>query len=359
VIDFTCTMHSPRVVFAAGSLARLGEEIDRLGRRALVLATPSKAHLAGRIRTYAGTRLAGTYYRAAAHVPRSVADAAIAHARTLGIDCCVALGGGSTIGLAKAVALELPVPIIAVPTTFSGSEMTPIWDISDRGAKTTGRDQRVLPSTVLYDPELALSLPPRLVAASGLNAIAHCVEALYAIDLNPVTSLIAEEGIRTLADALPAILSAPKDPDARARALYGAWLAGSCLGTVSMGLHHQLCHTLGGDFGLPHAETHAVLIPHVMAFNAAAAPEAAARIARALGARDAAEGLWQLGRRLGAPAELGRLGLRESDIEKAAAIAAARFFANPRLAGRDSIAALLAQAAGGPIGRRQIAGPKG
>jgi maleylacetate reductase len=347
VIDFTCTMHAGRTVFAPGALSRLGEEINRLGRRALLLSAPSKAQLAGRIPSHAGESLAGTYYGAAAHVPQSVADAAIDHARKLGADCLVALGGGSTIGLAKAIALELPLPIIAVPTTFSGSEMTPIWGITGPGGKTTGRDPAVLPATVIYDPELVVTLPPRLAAVSGLNAVAHCVEALYAVDSNPMTSLMAEEGLRALADGLPAILEMPGDLGARSKALYGAWLAGCCLGTVAMGLHHKLCHTLGGSFGLPHAETHAVLIPHVMAFNAEAAPDASERIARVLGASDAAAGLRQLVRRLGVTATLAGLGLREEDIAAAAAIAASSPYCNPRPASRDDIAALLVRAAHG------------
>jgi maleylacetate reductase len=211
----------------------------------------------------------------------------------VGADCCVAVGGGSTVGLAKAIALTSGLPILAVPTTYAGSEMTPIWGLTAGGAKQTGRDARVLPRTVIYDPELTLGLPPRVAGPSGMNALAHCVEALYAPDTSPIVQLMAEEGIRALAAALPAIRVEPADLRARAGALYGAWLAGAALGTVSMGLHHKLCHTLGGSFGLPHAETHAVVLPYAAAYNRAAAPEAMSRAARALGATDAPGALFR------------------------------------------------------------------
>ena len=192
------------------------------------------------------------------HVPEEIADAARAEAATLGADCCVAVGGGSTTGLAKAIALTSELPIIAIPTTYAGSEMTPIWGITADGVKKTGRDTRVLPKTVIYDPNLTLGLPVPMSVTSGINAMAHCVEALYSKDANPIVSLMAEEGIRAMAQALPKIVKDPDNADARAQALYGAWLGGSVLGAVGMALHHKLCHTLGGSFNLPHAETHTV-----------------------------------------------------------------------------------------------------
>ena len=275
-----------RVVFGTGSLERLPDELDRLGcRRALVLATPSQQAQADDVAARIGARAAGVYANAVMHVPIEAAQAARTEARRLDADATIALGGGSTTGLAKAIALELGLPIVAIPTTFAGSEMTPIWGLTEGGAKRTGRDPKVLPRVVIYDPALTLTLPAKIAGPSGMNAIAHCVEALYAENANPIVSLMAEEGIRALADSLPKVVARADDLEARTNALYGAWLAGACLGSVGMALHHKLCHTLGGSFNLPHAETHAVVLPHAAAYNLHAANEAMRRVARALGAR--------------------------------------------------------------------------
>ena len=280
-----------RVVFGAGALARLPDELDRLGaKRALLLSTPGQAESARRLAESLGARAAGLYDKAVMHVPLAVAEDARRVARELGADCCVALGGGSTTGLAKAIALTSGLPIVAVPTTYSGSEMTTVYGLTESGMKRTGRDARVLPKTVIYDPALTLDLPPATSAASGMNAIAHCVEALYAQDGNPITSLMAEEAIRALAAGLPSILENPQDIEARGNALYGAWLAGVALGATGVALHHKLCHTLGGSFNLPHAETHSIVLPHAARYNRDAAPEAMARVARALGASGRARG---------------------------------------------------------------------
>jgi alcohol dehydrogenase class IV len=275
------------------------------------------------------------------HVPIETANAARTEAKSLGADCCVAVGGGSTIGLAKAIALEFGLPIIALPTTYAGSEMTPIWGLTEGRIKRTGRDVRVLPKTVIYDPELTLSLPPQLSAVSGMNAIAHCVEALYAQDANPIISLMAEEGIRALATALPVIADNPANIEARGHALYGAWLAGAALGSVGMALHHKLCHTLGGTFGLPHAETHAILIAHVAAYNRDHAKAPLWRVASALEATDAAEGLYDLLVRLRAKTALKEFGFQPKDVEAAATIATQNPYYNPRPVTREGIVGIL------------------
>jgi maleylacetate reductase len=284
------------------------------------------------------------------HVPVDTARKACDEARRLDADVSVAVGGGSTIGLSKAIALETGLPILAIPTTFAGSEMTPIWGLTEGGAKRTGRDVKVLPRTVIYDPALTLTLPPRVAGPSGMNAIAHCVEALYAENANPVVSLMAEEGIRALAKGLPRVVSNPGEVEAHATALYGAWLAGACLGSVGMALHHKLCHVLGGSFNLPHAETHAVMLPYAVAYNAAAAPEAMQRVERALGdATSAAEGLYALARRLQAPSALKDLGLEAGDLDRAAELATQNPYHNPRPVTRDGLRALLEAAFhGGP-----------
>jgi alcohol dehydrogenase class IV len=334
-----------RVVFGAGSLEKLPEELERMGvRRALVLSTPEQWSIAAEITANLGERAVGLFDRAAMHVPAEVAQAARDEAWRLKADGCVAVGGGSTTGLAKAIALTAELPILAIPTTYAGSEMTPIWGLTEGGLKRTGRDTRVLPKTVIYDPRLTLTLPAALSATSGMNAIAHCVEALYTKDANPITSLMAEEGIRSLAAALPVIVREPDNLGARSEALYGAWLAGSVLAAVGMALHHKLCHTLGGTFGLPHAETHTVVLPHAAAYNAEAAPEAMARVARALGGDEAPGALFDLARALGAPVSLAALGMPREGLDRAADLAVESPYWNPQPLTRDGVRRLLEDA---------------
>ncbi len=331
-----------RVVFGAGSLDQLPNEVDALGaRRAIVVCTATRRETAEAVARALGRRAAGVHAGAVMHVPLDRVEAARSEARRCEADCCIAIGGGSAVGLAKAIALTNEVVILAVPTTYAGSEMTPIWGITRQGVKRTGRDPRVLPRTVIYDPALTLDLPPSVSGPSGMNALAHSVEALYAPNADPLVALMAEESIRALARALPTVVSAPRDVEARALALYGAWLAGTALAGADMGLHHRLCHLLGGRFGLPHAETHAVLLPHVAAFNRVAAAEAMARSAAALGAADAAAGLYDLAAGLGAVTALADLGLKEADVATAAASASAFVGIHPRTPSAGELAALL------------------
>ena len=319
-----------RVIFGAGTIVQLPAELDRLGaKRALVLSTPEQTASVSLIAKTLGARCAGVYDKAAMHVPIEVAEDARRVARDLGADCCVTVGGGSTTGLGKAIALTSTLPILAVPTTYAGSEMTPIYGLTEGGLKKTGRDARVLPKTVIYDPNLTLSLPAALSAASGMNAIAHCVEALYAHDGNPIISLMAEEGIRALASSLPRVVNDLKNLDARSDALYGAWLAGVALGAAGMALHHKLCHVLGG-FGLPHAETHSIVLPHAMRYNRDAAPAAMRSIERSLERKDAPGAVWDLEGMLGIPMKLSDIGMKQADLERAARIAAEAPYPNPR-----------------------------
>jgi maleylacetate reductase len=334
-----------RVIFGAGSIAQLPAELDRLGaKRALLLSTPEQKESLQEVSKALGARCAGTYDKAAMHVPVEIAEDARRVARELGADCCVTVGGGSTTGLGKAIALTSTLPILAVPTTYAGSEMTPIYGLTEGGLKKTGRDARVLPKTVIYDPNLTLSLPAAMSAASGMNAIAHCVEALYAHDGNPIISLMAEEGIRALAASLPKVVSDGKNLEARTDALYGAWLAGVALGSAGMALHHKLCHVLGG-FGLPHAETHSIVLPHAMQYNSAAAPAAMQRVARSLGEKESAPGaVWDLESRLGIAMKLSDVGMKEADIERAARIASEAPYPNPRKVEFGPVLALLRDA---------------
>ncbi len=337
-----------RVVFGAGSLTHLERELGLLGlRRVLVLSTPGQSAAAHALCERLGPLCTGVFDRAVMHVPLGVAIEGVEAARSQRADGTVALGGGSTIGLAKAIALETGLPIVAVPTTYAGSEMTPIHGITDGGIKRTGRDARVLPRTVIYDPELSRDLPVGISVTSGMNAMAHAVEALYASDSTPMTDLMAEEGLRALSGALPVLRQRPRDETARSDALYGAWLCGAVLGQVAMALHHKLCHVLGGSFNLPHAEVHTVVLPQATAFNADAAPQAMARVARALGCSHAAQGLFDLARDNGAPVSLRSLGMAQADLDRAADLAAAQPYANPRPVGpaqRDALRELLQRA---------------
>ncbi|MBR8295375.1 maleylacetate reductase [Burkholderia cenocepacia] len=349
-MNFIYQARPARVIFGAGSLEHLEREVLELGaRRAIVLCTPEQRDLAERIVERLGARAAGLYDRATMHVPIEIARDAQAFARSCAADCAVAIGGGSTIGLGKAIALESSLPILAIPTTYAGSEMTPIYGLTEGGLKRTGNDARVLPKTVIYDPTLTVTLPVELSVTSGLNAIAHAAEGLYANNANPVMSLVAEEGIRALARGLPGVRRDPADLDARGDALYGAWLCGMVLGNVGMALHHKLCHTLGGSFDLPHAPTHTVVLPHALAYNAAHAPDAMQRIARAIGTNDAARGLYALARDNGAPVSLKAIGMREADLDRAADLAAANPYWNPRPVERDGLRALLQDAFDGNL----------
>jgi alcohol dehydrogenase class IV len=334
-----------RVVFGAGAARELAAEAARLGaKRVLLISTPGRAQMVRSLSQ--DLPVAGVFDRAVMHTPADRVEEARQQAAALNADCCVAVGGGSTIGFGKAIALTSALPVIAVPTTYSGSEMTTIWGVSEGGAKKTGRDPKVLPRTVIYDPQLTLGLPAAVSAASGMNAMAHCVEALYAHDGNPIVSLMAEEGIRALASALPKIAANPGDLNARADALYGAWLAGCTIGTTSVALHHKLCHVLGG-FGLPHAETHAILLPHAVRYNHDAAPEAMARIRKAIGQGDAAASIYDLAAQLGIRMRLADVGMKEQDLERAARIAVEAPYPNPRKVEYEPVLALLRAAYAG------------
>jgi alcohol dehydrogenase class IV len=322
-----------RVLFGAGSLDQLPQAIEAMGaQRALVLCTPEQRAGAERVATLLGERAAGIFDRAVMHVPIETAREAREVARRMGADCAVAIGGGSTTGLGKAIALDSGLPILAIPTTYAGSEMTPIYGITEAGLKKTGKDLRVLPRSVIYDPLLTLSLPVGLSVTSGINAIAHAAEGLYSVEGNPVIDLMAEEGIAAIGRALPLISANPQDVEARSDALYGAWLCGIVLGSVGMALHHKLCHTLGGSFNLPHAETHTIVLPHALAYNAAAAPQAMQRIARALGRSDgqAAQAVYELAQSNGAPVALKDIGMKAEDLDRACEIALQNQYPNPR-----------------------------
>jgi maleylacetate reductase len=349
IAPFVFVANPGRLVFGPGTIAQLPEEVQRLGvERALVLSTPQQSELAQAAAERLGQVCAGQFSQATMHTPVAVTEAAMAIVRETGADGLVSIGGGSTIGLGKAIALRTDLPQVVIPTTYAGSEMTPILGETVDGVKTTQSSNAILPETVIYDVELTLSLPASLSGTSGINAIAHAVEALYAKDRNPVVSLMALEGIKALTEALPRIARQPLDRDARTDALYGAWLCGSCLGTVGMALHHKLCHVLGGTFDLPHAETHAIVLPHALAYNASAVSDIIARLEGVLG-EDPPQRLYRLGDAVGAPRGLKDLGMAEADIELAVGRAMASPYWNPRPIEPAPIRALIERAwAGAP-----------
>jgi maleylacetate reductase len=329
--SFTYDALPGRVVFGAGVISQLAEEIDRLQKhRTMLIVSGSAARLIPMLTEQSGERLAGVFSEVAQHVPASLVEKALAVAHELRTDCIVTMGGGSAIGLGKALALKIDVPIIAIPTTFSGSEMTPVYGITSAGRKQTGRDMRVLPRTVLYDPELVYSMPPSLAAASGMNALAHCVEALYSPQASPITNLMAEEGSRALAHGLPGIVQNRDNHESFDIALYGAYLAGAVLAAAGTGLHHRICHVLGGSFGLSHAETHAAMLPYVIWYNSQAAPEAMARLARALEVEDVVKGSFDLAARLRTPRSLAELGMPGDKLEETVRLVLQSPVWNPR-----------------------------
>lgn len=327
---FTFEAQASRVVFGAGRFDQLDLELERLGcSRVMLVFTPGRSALATRARDLLGEQVVEVFDRAAAHVPEHIAASAREFAAESGADVLVALGGSSSIGVAKAIALTTSLPIVAVPTTYGGSEMTSIWGMTEGGRKDTGRNPRVQPKVVIYDPDLTLSLPPRTTASSGLNAMAHCIEALYAVDANALTTAAASRGLKLLASSLPLLAASPIDREQRASALLGAWLAGYSLGTVQMALHHKLCHALGGAFDLPHAETHAVLLPYTAAYNRDHAVDAMRLASEVLGVEDAPSGILAIARSIEAPLSLSNIGMREKDLPHAVELALERQYPNP------------------------------
>ncbi|MEV4312122.1 maleylacetate reductase and hydroxyquinol 1,2-dioxygenase domain-containing protein [Actinocrispum sp. NPDC049592] len=341
--SFTYSAGPARVVFGPGTLRLLGPEVRRLGgTRVLLVSSPHPAKPAALVAEALGSLLAAQFDGAVMHTPVEVTAQAMELAK--GVDCIVAVGGGSAIGLGKAIALRTDLPQVVVPTTYAGSEATPVLGETADGQKTTQTSPAILPETIVYDVDLTMTLPVEMSVTSGINSLAHAVEALYSPDANPVTDQLALDAIRRLGRALPRIAANPADEEARADALQAAWLAGTCLGTVGMSLHHKLCHTLGGSFGLPHSETHTVVLPHAMAYNAPAVPAIMARIAEALGVPDAPSGVHDLIKELGGPTSLRDLGMAATDLTAAAELATAKPYPNPRELTREGVLGLLENA---------------
>jgi maleylacetate reductase len=339
------TYHSDpvRIVFGAGAIAALPTEADFHNMsRLMVLCSPSRAEIARRVTAPIADRCITFCDASAPNMPREVFERIVDDIKRQKLDGFVVIGGGSPIGLAKAAAATTKIPYIAVVTTYSGSEMAARWRIGIADDRISGDGPAALPATAIYDPELTLDLPPRFSAASGMNAMAHAVESLYGIDTNPIVQAMAEEAIKRLGTSLPRLVQNPRDLDARTEVLYGAWLAANFRAEV--GLEHAIAQRVRQWFNLDHAHTHAVATPYAIGFNSAAAPEAMARIQRALGVSDAARGLYDLNVRLGLPTGLGGLGMREEDIGKAIEIVAAVKITHPRLVSKADLAEIIRQA---------------
>jgi maleylacetate reductase len=335
---FTYDQLPARIVFGPGRLAEVGAEVERLGgQRVMLISDWAAAAPAASVTEQLGARLALAWDEVAQHVPVELADRARAAATEASIDCVVCIGGGSSTGLAKAIALSHGVPVLAVPTTYAGSEQTTIYGLTGGRHKQTGKDPIVQPRTVVYDPELTVGLPPHVTGPSAFNALAHSVEALYAPGHNPITTVLALEGVRAIHDSLPAVMASPGDIEARGTLLYGAYLSGVSLGTTASGLHHKLCHVLGGRFNLVHADAHSVILPHAIAFNAPSLPDDMPRLAAALGAPggDPAAALWDLAVASNVPTRLADLQghdglLKREELAGAAQAAAEEIAVNPR-----------------------------
>ncbi|WP_311948691.1 maleylacetate reductase [Halomonas piscis] len=342
--SFIYIANPAHIVFGPGRLAQITDEVRQLGcSQALVLSTPSRHEDALRLSRQLGELSAGVFSEAAMHTPVEVTEQAMEAYARVGADCVVSLGGGSTIGLGKAIAYRNHAPQLVVATTYAGSEVTPILGQTEDGIKTTLKHDSILPEVVIYDAELTLGLPVPISVTSGLNAMAHAIEGLYAKERNPVTTLMAEEGVRVLKKALPVIVEQPENIDARNNALYGSWLCGTVLGTVGMALHHKLCHTLGGSFDLSHAETHAIMLPHTVAYNAQAVAEQLAPATELFGG-ELGGSLYDFAKSLGAPLALKELGLAEIDLDRAADLAVQTPYWNPRPVERKAVRELLQHA---------------
>ncbi|KAH6870987.1 putative maleylacetate reductase [Thelonectria olida] len=346
-----------RIVFGNGSLQKVLDELGHLGlSMPLVLSTPNQIDHAQQLVDVLQGKAVGMFTEATMHTPTAVTDKAIEYAKSRGADCVVSIGGGSTIGLGKAISIRTSLAHICVPTTYAGSEVTPILGETVAGLKTTYSDPKILPRVVVYDSDLTMTLPATMTAYSGVNAIAHAVEAMYARNTNPIIGLLAEEGIRALAAALPEIVRDPSSKSSRSLALYGAWLCGTCLGSVGMCLHHKLCHALGGSLNLSHAETHTAVLPHALSYNAPKVPEAMRRLALVLPGShsDAIHGLNVLLAKLQVSTSLRDLGMKEEDIDRAADIATSNSYWNPREVERGPIRELIRRAWAGEPARADL-----
>lgn len=345
--EFTYSANEIRALFGSGTRKQLSDEIAFLGAcRAMVITSSNSRETIKQIIVELGDLCVTHFNGAEMHTPIDVTQKALSLAKEHKIDCLVAIGGGSATGLAKAIALRTDLPQIILPTTYAGSELTPIIGETENGLKSTQSSEKVLAETVIYDTDLTVSLPVMQSVTSAINAMAHAVEALYAEHENPIISAHAEQAIITFYNTLPKICVNPQDITARTDALYACFLSGLCLGSVGMALHHKLCHSLGGGFGLPHAATHCVVLPHVIQFNAHVRPELN-QLGNRLHSSSLGFAIFELIRACNGPTSLQEIGMKETDLDTAASLAMSNRYYNPRSATYDDIRELLQNAYSG------------
>jgi maleylacetate reductase len=348
--SFVYIQRERKLVFGRGKRHDLAKYLDELGaRRVFVISDPNGADVVADIVAPLADKVLQVWTDVRQHVPEDLAAAARDQVTRVGADSVVSFGGGSSTGLAKAIALSHGLPIIAIPTTYAGSEQTTIYGVTGNRHKQTGSNPIVLPRVSIYDVELTLGLPKHVTGASAFNALAHCINGLSAMGANPVTSAIALEGVRAIVESLPSVMAHPGDVEPRERLQYGAAMAGITLGDTSTGLHHKICHVLGGTFNLVHADAHSVILPHSTAFNASALPREMARLSEALGCRRGDEGgaLWELAKRSDVPISLKQLGLESGQLHETAERAAKEISSNPRPVTAELLETLLKSAYAG------------
>lgn len=351
--QFSYTTYPQKVIFGENSLPELTAEVTAAGYKRILLVTSGSRHgYAEKLMPLLVDCHVRVFDRAVMHVPVEYVAQAIQDSMEHNADCVIAIGGGSAIGMGKALALKTGIPVMAIPVTYAGSEMTQIYGLTEAGIKTTGKSPAVLPKVVIYDPLLSLDLPLDLTVVSGINAIAHAVEGLYAHDRSPITESFAIQGVLALMKAIPIIeqclsegtVSTKAYVDARSQALYGAWMCGAVLGSTSMGLHHKLCHVLGGSFNLPHARLHTVILPHAIAYNQFAASGQLQKLNEALGVTDLAQTIHAFSARHGASVSLRELGMQEQDLDVACELALQKEYPNPRKIEKKALRQLLQNA---------------
>lgn len=337
--------NSPRVIFASGALLQVADEIALLNKkRVLLISDESAAKHAVRLQTELGSLVIQSVSHVVMHVPDEFSSPIAETARREKIDLVLTIGGGSATGLGKIIALECAIDLMAIPTTYAGSEMTSIWGRTNNNQKSTGRNPAVLPKTTIYDPELTLSLPYSISVNSGMNAIAHAVEALYAPEVTPEIKRAALEGITIFTSGLRGIRENINNLSSRTDLLRGSMLCGFSLNNATMGIHHKICHTLGGIFDLPHAPMHSAVLPWAVQYNQGFASTQLNEVAEVLSARSAAQGLWDLAKEVGAQTSLKEIGYPIERTEEVADVISSAKYVNPRPFDKDGIMELLSNA---------------
>jgi maleylacetate reductase len=362
--EWTHTGYAQQIVFGAGAVGRLGEVLRTIGARRALLVTTSGRHTSDdgqRVVRALGRALASTFAEVQSHVPVPLVQAAVQQARADGVDAVVSFGGGSCADLAKAVCffveqeqgmpgsshVDRPaLPHVSVPTTYSGAELTPFFGMTDPSTrqKSGAGGPTTAPVVAVYDPVLTVSTPPRVSAETGMNALAHCVEAAWSPHRTPEAEAVALAGARRIFHALPLVVDEPDDIDIRAGMLEGAVLGGRCLQNASMGVHHGLSQMIGGRTGIAHGLANAIVLPHAVRFNADAVPDEVRRIGEAIGAPDDPAGaIADLVERLGLPSRLSDVGVGADDLDAIARMAPGNrnVAGNPRPVGEQDARAIL------------------